>query len=115
MEDFKEGYGIMRTALAKTKDSSVSGFAQIGLNVSGSPCVRLSLAQPSGTRGTVSFTYTSLSDFDLAQSTCFHHSKNMSAVFARQLDTVLWVGRGTCQGPGEFGPSSHTYPQHSHL
>lgn len=108
----------MRTTLAKTKDSSVLGFAQIELNVSRSPWVKLvflSLTQPSGTRGTVSFAYTSLSDFDLAQSTCFYHSKNTSAVFARQLDTVLWVGRGTCQGPEEFGPSFHTYPQHSHL
>lgn len=94
-ESWKVLKKVTRSALAKTKDSSVSGFTQIGLNVSRSPWVRLvflSLAQPSGTRGTVSFTYTSLSDFDLALSTCFYHAKNMSAVFARQLDTVLRVG-----------------------
>lgn len=46
MEGFKESYGIMRTALAKTKDSSVLGFAQIELNVSRSPWVKLVFLSP---------------------------------------------------------------------
>lgn len=39
MEGFKEGYGIIMSALAKTKDSSASGFTQVRLNVSRSPWV----------------------------------------------------------------------------